>query len=204
MPKLTQHQIRQRAVQALYMLEVSRDIQSEAEKNQSALAEQARALQAKLEKKTHFAEDDDFTAQIELRDMTREVESLKVQAEEAKDFEMNTDLAKISAYVLNYDLDNEEVEERLAPEFFEGLTQGVETHQAELDAAIAEHLAKGWSLGRLTNIERAILRVGAFEILHSELPANIAINEAIELAKDFSDKTSSKFINGVLTNLIKK
>jgi N utilization substance protein B len=53
-------------------------------------------------------------------------------------------------------------------------------------------------------VEQALLRLGAYEILFTETPDLVAIDEAIELTKDFSDEKSSKFINGMLTNLIKK
>ena len=81
---------------------------------------------------------------------------------------------------------------------------GILEKQNVLDAALSEHLAKGWTFSRLTTVEQALLRLGAYEILFTETPDLVAIDESIELAKDFSDEKSSKFINGMLTNLIKK
>ncbi|MQW22442.1 MULTISPECIES: transcription antitermination factor NusB [unclassified Lactococcus] len=111
-------------------------------------------------------------------------------------------LEKTEQYVLNYD--NEDPLDIEAPAYFTSLIDGVLEHQETLENQISEHLAKNWSFERLTLIERVILSVGAFEIAYTETPDVVAVNEAIELSKDFSDVKSSRFVNGVLTNLIKK
>ncbi|MET3699185.1 NusB antitermination factor [Bacillus oleivorans] len=81
------------------------------------------------------------------------------------------------------------------------LINGVVTHQSEIDASIEKHLQK-WRLSRLSVVDRNLLRLAAFELLHSEsVPSNVVLNEAIEIAKIYGDDNSSKFINGVLSNL---
>ena len=111
-------------------------------------------------------------------------------------------LGDTETYVLNYD--NEDALNVEAPEYFLTLVNGVLGHKADLESKISEHLANNWTFDRLTNVERAILSVGAFEIEFTETPDVVAVNEAVELSKDFSDVKSSRFVNGVLTNLIKK
>lgn len=65
-------------------------------------------------------------------------------------------------------------------------------------------LSDGWSLDRMPNVDRAILRLGAWEILHnSEVPNEVAIAEAVALASEYSTDDSPKFINGVLARLAK-
>ncbi len=65
-------------------------------------------------------------------------------------------------------------------------------------------LADGWALDRMPNVDRAILRLGAWEILHnSEVPNEVAIAEAVALASEYSTDESPKFINGVLARLAK-
>ena len=65
-------------------------------------------------------------------------------------------------------------------------------------------LADGWSLERMPNVDRAILRLGAWEILHNEeVPNEVAIAEAVALASEYSTDDSPKFINGVLARLAK-
>ena len=73
----------------------------------------------------------------------------------------------------------------------------------EIDALLGRH-AKGWRTDRLSRVSRAILRLGAYEVVFAEkIPAPIAINEAVELAKKYDDPKARAFINGVL-NAIKK
>ena len=76
-------------------------------------------------------------------------------------------------------------------------------HLTEIDALLSRH-AKGWRTDRLSRISRAVLRLGTYEVVFAEkIPAPIAINEAVELAKKYDDPKARAFINGVL-NAIKK
>lgn len=71
---------------------------------------------------------------------------------------------------------------------------------SELDEKIAS-VSKGWTLDRIGRVELAILRLAAYEILFDdEVPASVAINEAVELAKKFGSEESYSFINGILAN----
>ena len=80
---------------------------------------------------------------------------------------------------------------------------GIMEHLTEIDALLSRH-AKGWRTDRLSRISRAVLRLGTYEVVFAEkIPAPIAINEAVELAKKYDDPKARAFINGVL-NAIKK
>ena len=84
------------------------------------------------------------------------------------------------------------------------LFDGTMAHLPEIDALIAKH-ADNWDMKRMAVIDRNILRLGVFELLHLEdVPPKVCINEAIELAKRFGDADSGKFINGVLDAIHKK
>ena len=84
------------------------------------------------------------------------------------------------------------------------LFTGTAQHLGELDAMITSH-ADNWQLNRMAVIDRNILRLGAFELLHmDDVPSKVCINEAIELAKRFGDADSGKFINGILDAIHKK
>lgn len=87
-------------------------------------------------------------------------------------------------------------------EFALGLYHGVKEHLVIIDEAINLHL-KEWNLSEIGTLERAILRLGAYEVLYSELDNAVIINEAIELAKKLCNETSPKFINGVLDAICK-
>lgn len=77
------------------------------------------------------------------------------------------------------------------------LFKGVTEHLEQVDEAIVKHL-KDWDFDRLGSIERATLRLGAYEIMFGELDSAVIINEAIEVTKAFGSEQSPKFINGVL------
>ncbi|MFD1484340.1 transcription antitermination factor NusB [Lacticaseibacillus baoqingensis] len=89
------------------------------------------------------------------------------------------------------------------PAYMIELVDGVLAHQAELDAAISGKLKAGWRLERLTKPDLIMLRLGLYEIQYEALPDKVAINEAIELAKKYSDEQAAKFINGILAHFVK-
>ena len=85
--------------------------------------------------------------------------------------------------------------------FLESLIEGTINHLTEIDEHINQHL-ENWSIERLAKVDLNILRMGVYELLFSEdVPANVAINEAIEVAKRFGDDHSSKFVNGILSKI---
>jgi N utilization substance protein B len=81
------------------------------------------------------------------------------------------------------------------------LYDGVLTHLADIDRRLTE-AAENWRLPRMATVDRNVLRLGAFELLHTpDTPATVAIDEAIELARRFGSADSSAFVNGVLDRL---
>jgi len=90
--------------------------------------------------------------------------------------------------------------------FMEKLLDGILAKQSEIDLII-EKAAPEWPLDRISPVDRNILRLGLYELLFSdrgEVPAKVAINEAIELAKQFGGENSSRFVNGVLGAVYKE
>lgn len=78
------------------------------------------------------------------------------------------------------------------------LVQGVASHREDIDRLLTEQ-ARGWTLERMPTVDRAVLRLGAYEVLFSdEVDDAVAIDEAIELAKILSTDDSPRFVNGVL------
>ncbi len=85
-----------------------------------------------------------------------------------------------------------------ARRFAEDLAVGTAAHVAELDTLIERH-ARHWRLERMAIIDRLILRLAVFEFLHMrETPRSVVIDEAIELARTFSEADAVRFVNGVL------
>ena len=92
----------------------------------------------------------------------------------------------------------EELIPAAAKPFTRELAEGVREHRPELDATIAAH-AKGWSLERIAPLDRNIMRVALYEVLHrDDVPTEVAIDEAVELAKEFCGVDAPGFVNGVL------
>ena len=82
-------------------------------------------------------------------------------------------------------------------EFVKDIVYGVVTYQNEIDSLANKYL-NNWTIDRLGNTDSAILRVGIYELVYTDTPPIVAINEAIELAKNYSDDDVRKMINGVL------
>jgi N utilization substance protein B len=81
------------------------------------------------------------------------------------------------------------------------IVAGLCAHEKEIDGLLARH-ARNWRLERMTVVDRNVLRIAAYEMLYSEeIPAQVAINEALEIAKRYSTTDSVAFINGILDAL---
>jgi len=92
----------------------------------------------------------------------------------------------------------EQIIPRDATLFTKELVEGVEVEREELDALIERH-AEGWTLARIAPVERNILRVALHEMIHrSDIPDEVAIDEAVEAAKELCSAEAPKFVNGIL------
>ncbi|WP_106497183.1 transcription antitermination factor NusB [Lentibacillus sp. Marseille-P4043] len=86
--------------------------------------------------------------------------------------------------------------------FLNNLVQGVANYQTTIDNTISDHLEK-WSMERIATVEKTILRIATYEIRYLEdIPTNVSINEAVELANKYGDEKSGKFVNGVLSKIV--
>lgn len=84
------------------------------------------------------------------------------------------------------------------------VVQGTVEHRKEIDRAITK-TAKNWSFGRITPVDRSILREAVFEIIFCpDIPYKVTLNEAIELGKKYGSEKSGAFINGVLDNVLEQ
>lgn len=109
---------------------------------------------------------------------------------------------------LNADVDGrmvaEMIRERLPDEDLRDMAwrlfAGTREYRPELDARIQE-IATNWKLSRMAATDRNILRLGAFELLHTDTPRGVVIDEALELAKKFGAEQSAQFVNGILDKL---
>lgn len=121
------------------------------------------------------------------------------------EWDLNNLEKKAVQEVMNRNVDEFAANKIDAP-FMEKLLDGVMAKKPELDLVI-EKAAPEWPIDRISPVDRNILRLGLFELLFAdrgEVPAKVAINEAIELAKQFGGDNSSRFINGVLGAVYKE
>ena len=86
-------------------------------------------------------------------------------------------------------------------EFARGLVAGVRRQRPRIDALI-EQTSVNWRLARMAPTDRNVIRLGAYEILHTDTPDRVAVDEAIELAKRFGTAQSAKFVNGILDRIM--
>ncbi|MGY0400881.1 transcription antitermination factor NusB [Carnobacterium jeotgali] len=118
---------------------------------------------------------------------------------------VNEDLSKEEAMQHALISENDlidEVEKVLVPSYLDMLVSGVMEKQDEIDEKIKTHL-ENWSLNRLAKTDLIIIRVAIFEMMYvSDVPDRVALNEALEITKKYSDEKSRKFVNGVLANIV--
>lgn len=93
----------------------------------------------------------------------------------------------------------------IAPDAYSSvLAEGVDAHREEIDGLLRDH-AKGWSLERMPAVDRALLRLATYELLHQpDVPVGVVISEAVELASEFSTDDSGRFVNGVLSAIARE
>ena len=102
------------------------------------------------------------------------------------------------------DFDDAEYADAEVP-FFDDVVRGVDARRDEIDALLAGKLAAGWSITRLDKAMLQVLRAGTYEIIaRADVPAAVAINEYVEVAKAFFDDGQAKFVNGILDAVAKQ
>ncbi|MCI8346147.1 MAG: transcription antitermination factor NusB [Clostridia bacterium] len=89
-------------------------------------------------------------------------------------------------------------------EYIKNSFYGIQKNIEEIKELIEKNLKEKWTIERISKIDIAILKLAIYEILYSEVPYKVAINEAIELAKKYGDESSKKFINGILASIVKE
>jgi N utilization substance protein B len=136
-----------------------------------------------------------LTSNMSRRSRAREV-ALQMLYQE--DMNPSQDLLAIRQFVSGRLQDDEDL-----VSFAMSLINGVLRNRQELDQLLQERAAN-WSLARMAVTDRNVLRIGAYEILYTDTPGRVVINEAIELARRFGSKQSSQFVNGILDPFLKE
>lgn len=95
----------------------------------------------------------------------------------------------------------EQLDDAELVEFGRGLVAGARRNRPEIDAILAQ-TAEHWTLDRMAATDRNVLRLAAFELLHTDTPRAVVIDEAVELARRFGTAQSGQFVNGILDRLV--
>ncbi|MBN1039083.1 transcription antitermination factor NusB [Clostridium botulinum] len=115
---------------------------------------------------------------------------------------LNTDNCEetLENFIDNYESDIKELDIT----YIKRILIGVENNKDNIDESISKNLCN-WKIDRISKVNLCILRLAVYELLHDEeIPNRVAINEALEITKKYSDEKSVSFINGVLDNILKK
>lgn len=99
--------------------------------------------------------------------------------------------------------DEEKKRNKVVIEFIQSLYFGIFEHLKEIDELI-EKSATNWSFARIAKVDLSILRLAIYELKFTDVPQKVAVNEAVEIAKEYSTEKSPRFINGVLGSVIKE
>ena len=100
--------------------------------------------------------------------------------------------------------ENEEISEQEIKEYISGVVKGIEKNISDIENKISENLKKDWKIERISKINLVLLKLAIYEILYTETPYKVAINEAIEIAKKYGEDNSPIFVNGILASIVKE
>ena len=106
---------------------------------------------------------------------------------------------QIKLYIENNGIKNKET-----IQYMHSTIAGIEKNLEEINNKISEHLKSDWKINRISKVDLVLLRLAIYEILLTDTPYKVAINEVVELSKKYSEETSSNFINGVLASIVKE
>lgn len=101
-------------------------------------------------------------------------------------------------------LDENEIVELQEIEYVKNIINGVEKEKENLVKTISQNLASKWTIERISKVDLVILKLAIYEIKNTDIPYKVAINEAVELAKNYGDDNSKVFVNGVLASIVNK
>lgn len=131
----------------------------------------------------------------EIRELTFELlYSLEIQKMEQQEYNEQIELFLVEQNV------SQEKAKTYMTETINGIAKNIE----EILELISQNLKEKWDISRVSKINITLLKLATYEIVYTELPYKVVVNEAVEIAKKYGDDTSPAFINGVLANIIKQ
>jgi len=101
-------------------------------------------------------------------------------------------------------LENAEISDENTKNYMNDIVEGINKNIISIEEKISENLKKDWKIERISKINLVLLKLAIYEILYTETPFKVVINEVVELAKKYGDDTSPNFINGILASIVKE
>ena len=101
-------------------------------------------------------------------------------------------------------LENAEISDENTKKYMSAIVEGIESNIKDIENKISENLKKDWKIERISKINLVLLKLAIYEILYTETPFKVVINEVVELAKKYGDDTSPNFVNGILASIVKE
>lgn len=101
-------------------------------------------------------------------------------------------------------LENEEISDEKTKQYILDVTKGIQDNIELIEKKISDNLKKDWKIDRISKVNLSLLKLAIYEILFTETPYKVAINEVVEIAKKYGDNTSPNFINGILASVVKE
>lgn len=105
---------------------------------------------------------------------------------------------------INLFIDSEEILDNEAITYINDIVKGVSENNADIEKQISENIKKDWTIARISKVDLTLLKIGIYEILYTEIPFKVVVNEVVKIAKKYGDDSSGAFINGVLASIIEK
>ena len=131
----------------------------------------------------------------EIRELTFELlYSLEIQKMEQQEYNEQIELFLVE----------QNVSQEKAKTYMTETINGIAKNKEEILELISQNLKEKWDISRVSKINLTLLKLATYEIMYTELPYKVVVNEAVEIAKKYGDDTSPAFINGVLANIIKQ
>lgn len=131
----------------------------------------------------------------EIRELTFELlYSLEIQKMEQQEYNEQIELFLVE----------QNVSQEKAKTYMTETINGIAKNKEEILELISQNLKEKWNISRVSKINITLLKLATYEIVYTELPYKVVVNEAVEIAKKYGDDTSPAFINGVLANIIKQ
>lgn len=101
-------------------------------------------------------------------------------------------------------MEEEEIKGEDAAEYMKTIIEGVRENDDNIEAQINNNIKKDWSISRISKIDLTLLKLGIYELIYTDTPYKVVVNEVVELAKKYGDDNSKGFVNGVLASIIKQ